>query len=285
MWTAGLGSAITIKLSSSIDDVVWLAPFLTSNAGAAARAHNAMTYISVCFIQTVVAMVIAYSGDSVVSWLVSREKNAWSSDKILTVGAGSLMAIYSAKLAYEYIAELQEGRDTEEHLKQNHKASDIELEDTKKQIDVESRTPSRDFEVDDRNGETDEKSETDVDRAPALDHLLLVERGSSVSELQSAAGSGRHKPNAEKGRTQTLFVIALLGSMDDLTLFVPMLVGKGFDFTQLTLGALIASSAIVLLCFFVGLCKPVANILSNIPLALIVTTFAMMLLIKGSMMH
>lgn len=34
-----------------------------------------------------------------------------------------------------------------------------------------------------------------------------------------------HQENAQ---TQTLFVIAFIGSLDDLTLFVPMLVGKGF---------------------------------------------------------
>ena len=31
----------------------------------------------------------------------------------------------------------------------------------------------------------------------------------------------------ESAQTQTLFVIAFIGSLDDLTLFVPMLVGKG----------------------------------------------------------
>jgi len=71
-WFAGVGAAISIKLSSSIDDVVWLAPFLTNNTSSVARLHNAGIYISVCLTQTVVAMAIAYSGDSLVGLLTKK---------------------------------------------------------------------------------------------------------------------------------------------------------------------------------------------------------------------
>ena len=37
----------------------------------------------------------------------------------------------------------------------------------------------------------------------------------------------RFPGSKEVAQTQTLFVIAFIGSLDDLTLFVPMLVGKG----------------------------------------------------------
>merc|ERR1712150_247994 len=83
------------------------------------------------------------------------------------------------------------------------------------------------------------------------------------------------------GRTQALFVIAFLGSVDDLTLFVPMLAGKGFDLAELMAGGFIAASVIVLVCVFVGLCKPVADFLSSVPLVAIVVTFASILLVKG----
>merc|ERR1712216_644982 len=92
-------------------------------------------------------------------------------------------------------------------------------------------------------------------------------------------------PGPDKKRQQTLCVIAFIGSLDDLTLFVPMLVGKGFDPLQLMIGAFVAASTIVTLCLFIGLCKPVADCLAKIPLALIVAAFSMILLTKGFTMH
>lgn len=107
-----------------------------------------------------------------------------------------------------------------------------------------------------------------------LPDSTLEEEGDTKTEL-----SGDEK--GEKDRTQTLFVIAFLGSVDDLTLFVPMLVGKGFDMVQLVIGGFVAASIIVILCVFIGKCKPVADCLSAIPLAAIVVTFASCLLVKG----
>merc|ERR1719183_1529979 len=86
---------------------------------------------------------------------------------------------------------------------------------------------------------------------------------------------------ADKERSKTLFVIAFIGSVDDLTLFVPMLVGKGFDFVQLMLGAFLATVVILTFCICIGLCKPIADCLSKIPLCLIVICFATALMLKG----
>merc|ERR1711959_322108 len=109
---------------------------------------------------------------------------------------------------------------------------------------------------------------------------LLTDTQKRDERQSPAADAKQNGQSADKKRQQTLFVIAFLGSIDDLTLFVPMLVGKGFDWLQLISGAIVAASTIVMICLFIGLCKPVANCLSNIPLALIVAVFASSLLVK-----
>jgi len=253
LWIAGVGAAISMKLSSSIDDVVWLAPFLTANAGRSAKMLHAAIYIAVCLTQTVVAMGIAYSGDRVVAMITDGKEDAWSSQKILTVGAGLLLGLYSIKLFHEY---LTEGGDGDE----NTEMSSLEADYNK--VNAED-APQEDCE--------------------ALKVPLSTKNVSDLSlestELEEESSEEHSK--AEKSRAQTLFVIAFLGSVDDLTLFVPMLVGKGFDMVQLVVGGFIAASAIVFLCVFIGLCKPVADCLSSIPLAAIVVSFATMLLVKG----
>jgi len=246
-WIAGVGYAISIKLSSSIDDVVWLAPFLTNNQSSAARLHNAAIYISVCLTQTVVAMAIAYSGDSIVGLLTKNAKDAWSTDKILTVLAGSMLAIYSVKLVYEYMTETGD-EETSEEAYDKDVVKNVGDEESLKELALMGGA---------QDGE---------DESWTHDSELL------------------RQSKEEASRTQTLFVIAFLGSVDDLTLFVPMLVGKGFDMAQLVIGGFIAASAIVLLCIFLGLCKPVADCLSRVPLAAIVVVFATTLLVKGFMM-
>lgn len=254
MWVTGLLSAISIKLTSSIDDVVWLAPFLTSNVSSVIRLQNSGIYITVCLIQTLVAMTIAYSGDSLLNWLLKGKEGTWSSDKILTVGAGILLTVYGIKLTIEYIQEMNEGGD-----EQYDKVSQDDAEKGDGQKPLSAR--SREIEMADQIGPNGSAGPT--------------------AEEKAAAAAALEQEKKDQERQQTLFVIAFIGSVDDLTLFVPMLVGKAFDLAQLMLGAFISASTIVLVCIFIGLCKPIADALSNIPLALIVAIFATVLLIKG----
>jgi len=240
--------------------------------------QNAIVYIGVCLIQTFVAMGIAYSGDAAVAALSSGKKDAWSTEKILTTSSGSLLAIYTAKLAYDHYMEIGDDKDEGgEHCEEiDHSRVSCNSE---KSLDKKSSEMERGLVSNDCEGLLEVAKETDLPR------LLSSEPGKAESLKQKADGFELEEeitgPRQEKCRQQTLFVIALIGSMDDLTLFVPMLVGKGFGCVQLMSGSLLAASAIVLMCMFVGLCKPVADFLSNVPLALIVAVFATTLLARG----
>mmetsp|Transcript_20075 Transcript_20075/g.37756 ORF Transcript_20075/g.37756 Transcript_20075/m.37756 type:complete len:268 (+) Transcript_20075:49-852(+) len=260
-WIAGVGAAISIKISSSIDDVVWLAPFLTNNVSNLSRLKNIGIYASVCWVQTALAMCIAYSGNKIVEFLTKNSKDAWSSEKILTVLAGSMLALYSIRLLYEYITESgEDGDDTKEDAGEENKYSKVSPSD---QIEGGELSPGR------------------VESRQIMSH-----RNRPIESANGAAEMGRKMlDDKETAQTQTLFVIAFIGSLDDLTLFVPMLVGKGFDFAQLTIGALTAAALIVVICLFVGLCQPVADCISRIPLFAIVVAFAILLLGKSFTME
>jgi len=251
-WLTGLGAAITLKLTSSIDDVVWLAPFLTSNVSSNIRMQNAGIYVTVCIVQTIVAMLIAYTGNGLLAWLLKGKDGAWSSDKILTVGAGCMLAVYGVHLTYEYIQEMREGTSDEE--------GEYDKVATEEGDNENGKAP-REIEMADQLGPGG--SPTDSQTAPLAD-------GTTEASIKK-----------DKEKQGTLYMLAFIGSIDDLTLFVPMLVGKAFDLAQLMLGAFISASAIALVCIFIGMCKPIADCLGNIPLALIVAIFATGLLCKG----
>lgn len=259
-WLAGFASAFSIKLSSSIDDVVWLAPFLTAKSSKAQRIRNVVIYVSVCLVQTFIAITIAYSGTEVVDWLTEGSKNAWSSEKILTVIAGCLLAVYSVKLTHEWCTD--EG---DEEGEKGEKDGEKDAEEAKySEVATAESGASADGSADARNLLRDEPEDK---------------------------GRKEEKKNEEKGEAEDkrsssqLFVIAFIGSVDDLTLFVPMLVGKGFDIVQLVAGGFLATSVIVSFCLFIGCCGPIADCLSKIPLALIVVVFATILLSKSFFME
>ena len=58
--------------------------------------------------------------------LTRNSKDAWSSEKILTVMAGSMLALYSIKLIYEYATETEEEeQDTKEDAGQETLGADL----------------------------------------------------------------------------------------------------------------------------------------------------------------
>jgi len=281
MWLVGLFSAFGIKLSSSIDDVVWLAPFLTANSSVAVRMQNSLIYTCVCLCQTVVAMLIAYSGRAAVKTLTGGAKDAWSTEKILTVGAGCLLTLYSIKLTYEWIQECNEEEGEGEKNPDGGSYAQVATTEGEAQAGEQKQYDS---------GRGGQWCCANSGTATGGDIEMAGGKPSSARAREMAAAGmpidNPDKPQedldkADKERSQTLFVIAFIGSVDDLTLFVPMLVGKGFDFVQLMLGAFLATSVIITFCICIGLCKPIADCLSKIPLAAIVIVFATILLLKG----
>lgn len=274
MWFAGLGSAFLIKLTSSIDDVVWLAPFLTSNVNTSTQMSNLTIYITVCMIQTLVAMFLAYSGNSAVKWMLRDQKDAWSSDKILTVIAGGLLAIYAVKLTYEYCTESEE----DEAAGEEPASNGTEMKEYAEVAQAEPDENGLTFCCSKATGATTPPPTPGGKKRQKSEPLADAETGAAEKPSEEPT-----KGSSQRGPSQ-LFIIAFIGSVDDLTVFVPMLVGKAFDLAQLMLGAFVAASAIVLICVFIGLCKPIADCLSSVPLALIVGIFASVLLTKAFMM-
>lgn len=208
--------------------------------------------------QTLIAFLIAYSGDKAVEYITRGAKDAWSTEKILTVLAGSMLAVYAVKLTHEYFTEGGEDENEEENKGQN---------DAKGQYTPAAASESQAADVEGGTG---------VAKAEKPPPQTLEIDGKAAPEEDK---------KEEDNRSQTLFVIAFIGSVDDLTLFVPMLVGKGFNLVQLMLGSFLAVISIIFICIFLGLCKPFADFVEKIPLAAIVVVFAVYLLGKACFME
>lgn len=102
-----------------------------------------------------------------------------------------------------------------------------------------------------------------------------------VPPLSITEDDGPSPPLQSDKKSGSLALIAFIGSLDDPTLFVPLLVGKTFGIFELITGAMIATLAILVICLFVSKCQLMANVLERIPLVAIVVGFTVFLLAKG----
>jgi len=278
--------------------------------------------------QTMIAYIIAYTGDKAVKYLTrGAYERTWSTEKILTVAAGSMLAMYAMKLTYEYIQECRGGgedgsfRRTPNSLPRRPSVAREEsplyhlAREPSPRIPQFLRLPENDptttysvvpieMTVEENEDFQTEDVEVGMDTAkteklplPGRGDIDIVQNEKSLMsargmEVVSTTGAvppaekgSHHEKKDEFSRSKTLFIVAFVGSVDDLTLFVPMLVGKGFNLAQLMVGSFLAVVTIVLICIFLGLCKPFADFVERIPLALVVVVFATYLLGKASFME
>lgn len=90
----------------------------------------------------------------------------------------------------------------------------------------------------------------------------------------SATGTGRpaapQAPSEHKSSSaftmRRLFMVAMLGSLDDFAVLVSLMLGGVFKAWQLSVGVLLGSLIVISLCAAIGRCRFVVNILENVPL-------------------
>jgi hypothetical protein len=87
--------------------------------------------------------------------------------------------------------------------------------------------------------------------------------------------SFNEEPVINDKQSRSLAIVAFLGSMDDLTLFVPLLVSNALTILQLAIGVMVATLFISFVCISLTRCQFVANFLEKIPLVAIVGTLPM----------
>jgi hypothetical protein len=264
---AGVSAAILVKLASSIDDVLWLSSFMAPHIGHGMRLQNALTYTGVCLFQTFIAFILSQFGKSVLDNLLGgSDSDRMSTERLLTLISGSALLIYSVVLAVDYYKE--------------HFGDDGELYKNVKGDSSDGSGDSSSEETCDggKHDALQQNQSIDIEFA-----LPTSPNGMVALEINHIEDEEDNDPASKPSlkRFRPLAIIAFLGSLDDLTLFVPLLVGKTFSIIQLFIGALIATLMILTICTFLTRCRLIARLLERIPLVAIVAAFSIVLLVKG----
>ena len=95
--------AIVTKLSSSVDDVAWLLPYMQAETALV----NAALYI--CLMQAVVWTAVAASllGREGIGSLVT-DAGYWTAERVLSVASGCLLACFTVYLFYDWYTDEEE---------------------------------------------------------------------------------------------------------------------------------------------------------------------------------
>ena len=103
LFAAQAAEAFVLKTASSIDDVLWFAKFLTRERSRVERGRNIFVYCVICLLQTMLAFLIARSGEEALdAWV---HLHHFSSERLLTCIAAGGLGLYSIKLLLEEFEE------------------------------------------------------------------------------------------------------------------------------------------------------------------------------------
>jgi len=276
----GVSSAIVMKLASSIDDVLWLSAFLTPSHSRRERSLNIIMYGSVCLFQTTLAYVLSTFGSSVLDEILGgSDDERMSTDRLLTLISGAALFIYAIVLGLEMYQDRFGVDYSAVERNRSFDSSEGSLEEAKME-EGRGRSPVRKEGLRKRSASSDQLDDSDVEPEEGEVGMTVVPL-EIEKETEEPATEGVVMDDGIAKKSRSLIIIAFLGSLDDLTLFVPMLVGKALTILELVIGAMTAVMLIVTFCLFLTQCKRLATVLEQIPLVAIVAVFSVGLLVKG----
>ena len=116
---------------------------------------------------------------------------------------------------------------------------------------------------------------------PLTPHAMMMHaaEGSHAGGDHGNEESGGAAGGLEGSSARRLLLVSVLGSMDDVAVFISILLGETFTWPQLLLGVLIGSTLVVSFCLFVTLFAPVTRLIQLVPLYVVVASFAVYTLV------
>ena len=280
LFLAQAAEAFVLKTASSIDDVLWFAKFLTRERSRVERGRNIFVYCVICLLQTMLAFLIARSGEEALdAWV---HLHHFSSERLLTCIAAGGLGLYSIKLLLEEFEEREmccyapkagyEKTPTAEKKPFPSKSIDEDVNGVEMlEVNSDEGSPPRAARV--------EGPDEEPTASPLHEPLEDVDLEANESDEEE-----EEEEEMDTSSMRTLIVVAFCGSLDDLTLFVPMLAGGAIGPLALVTGALAATALVVLLCLFLNLFQRVSDCLQKIPLVAITSCFFVYLVLKATVL-
>jgi len=261
---AGVALFFVLKLTTSLDDIIWLSPFLAiaddgndsntnrntnktdSQCKGVTKIQCGLVYMAVCLLVTAEALIINLAAKYGLSALLGADSDDqyWNASRVLCAVASFIIAVF----AFREFREWKEDRETNE-------ASTVSVSGS---------------EVDDNRYGTFIEEDPDKMKIESI-----VEVGKDDISVGKEAGQEK------KISLGYLFMITFVGTLDDLALFSSVLIGKEISYSSLLTGSMVAACAILAASWCVARIGPFANAMQHIPVWAILLAVAIYMFITG----
>jgi len=285
--------AVVTKLSSSVDDVAWLLPYINSKA---ALVNALYVFLMECVVGLAIAAGIG--GREAMSSVVSDD-GYWNTERVLSLVSGCLLTLYAVYLFYDWWTEMEDDDDDDDkeasESETNPASIDTALTKCDENISAAGAEGTSGTVPGSGTGTGDGKDLEEQQRAPepeSTPNATLRRRqraGGGGQGAWTAAQEAAHlaaqpkedaAPEAAAPEDKTdpttlsLVTVAILGSLDDFCVFFGLLLADTFHPLQLAIGVLVGSCLVVLFCKGATFFEPVVWLLERIPLWAIIGCFA-----------
>jgi len=257
----GCAAAFVLKLTTSMDDLIWFSPFLTFCKTDSAKYKCGFIYLLISMYVTVASYALAegseYGLDALLRYFIEDYDGLgfWNSSRILSCVASIFIGSYALKEYVEWKED--EDNDFSFFCGESKEHSRNEGEDLSSCVD---------------NGE---ESDTDPEDLVKKD---FSNEGTPLVRKKTVESDGSGLLSKESRR---LFVVAFCGSLDDTAMFAAVLMGKGLMWSELLVGSIFASSIVFFLCMQIASYRPFADFISNLPIWTLFTFLSLYILIQG----
>mmetsp|Transcript_29353 Transcript_29353/g.53223 ORF Transcript_29353/g.53223 Transcript_29353/m.53223 type:complete len:318 (+) Transcript_29353:103-1056(+) len=283
---AGVSASFLLKLTTSVDDLVWFSPFLAMSTSTPQRLKYCCVYAIVCVIVAVAALCLARAAelgfDAVASAIASddgdndndreRMSSFWDASTVLSLFASAIIFIYALVELRGWINEGNElpsismdnvcsritswcSRGNSHHGGGGGTDDSIEFTEFRE----------------DNSG--DEKVTMTMTKPVEIESAMINEDNDLEEPISISSNDNDNNDDevqatilAASKSTYALFAVALCGTLDDLILFAAIVAGRGIPWTSVVPGSILAALVVLVVCWHISLYEPFANFVRRVPM-------------------
>eukprot|EP00977_Amphora_coffeiformis_P023683 scaffold13933_cov219-Amphora_coffeaeformis.AAC.10 len=275
-----IAAFFTIKVATSIDDLLWLSPFLAMSSSndehhsrVSEKIQLGVIYVGVSMLVTVEALGVAFFAEHGVKTLLHEQQRIednlnevgqqssqyWKASRILSILGATCIAFFAWK---EYSDENDD----------NHHANTEPGDEISPLLSTQ-------------NKDTAMRSNQDAQQHSAVEEgnygslpLAKTKEGSHFEQLQN----DEVVPPSEENVNVSFFVVALFGTLDTLAVLASILTGlSNVQWLSVMLGTLLATVVIMLAAWCITLFTPFVNFVQRIPLWALMGLISLYVLLSG----
>lgn len=272
-------AATVTKLANSIDDVVWLMPFISGSR--MTKIRHSTVYIGVLLTLTLLCGVLSQGFELLLEAILPEdsEDEGWGIQKIMAVSSGALLLLLASKFLYDWIQERLHPESDEEVENDSNIENNIVVDGNDgdcREVKLEVATDSEkavDCDCTEVKLQID-----DPEKAPAASQI--PEKGSPEEDSPEEERTGDNKDDG-KVTLRKLVGIIIVGSLDDVCVQASMLISGTFLLWHMLIGVFCGCCIVLSICWGASMMQRLVQVMEKVPLWSIIGALGVWTLIEA----